>query len=180
VTGESPAAGTTQTDGVHHPYDVLTSQEQNLAWDSRLRRTYSNWVLGAALGWAAVGILVGIVSTDSTITQSLLSFFIPSLAAFQLAHEIWLGQRRVSTERERLAWIIVTSFAPPATFRTASFGHASISSRVPEWFYRRHRRHDEPASPIPPSNTRCRLGLSTIRSTPPPGRESAQEEGSRP
>jgi hypothetical protein len=49
---------------------------------------------------------VGIVSTDSTITQSLLSFFIPSLAAFQLAHEIWMGQRRVSTERERLARII--------------------------------------------------------------------------
>jgi hypothetical protein len=26
------------TSGVHHPYDVLIAQEQNLAWDARLRR----------------------------------------------------------------------------------------------------------------------------------------------
>ena len=29
------------TDGVHHPYDVLIAQEQNLAWDARLRRRYA-------------------------------------------------------------------------------------------------------------------------------------------
>jgi SMODS-associating 4TM effector domain len=36
------------TDGVHHPYDVLIAQEQNLAWNARFRRRYATLVLAAA------------------------------------------------------------------------------------------------------------------------------------
>ncbi|MFF0371268.1 S-4TM family putative pore-forming effector [Micromonospora sp. NPDC005087] len=93
------------TNGVHHPYDVLIAEEQNLAWDARLRRSYSNWVVTAAILWAAIGFLAGLL-TGATIVQTLLSFVIPSLAAFQLAHEICAGQRRVAVERERLSRLV--------------------------------------------------------------------------
>jgi hypothetical protein len=40
------------TGGVHHPYDVLIAQEQNLGWDARLRRRYATLVLAAAVIWS--------------------------------------------------------------------------------------------------------------------------------
>ena len=36
------------TGGVHHPYDVLIAQEQNLGWDARLRRRYATLIVLAA------------------------------------------------------------------------------------------------------------------------------------
>ncbi|MGK5738927.1 S-4TM family putative pore-forming effector [Micromonospora sp. URMC 103] len=147
------------TNGVHHPYDVLIAQEQNLAWDARLRRTYSNWVLAAAILWAVIGLLAGLL-IDATVVQTLLSFFIPSLAAFQLAHEIWAGQRRVASERERLSRLVLTELsnaeAGPVQdgdrrrlretardIQDGIFRTRLDAARVPEWFYRRHRDTDE-------------------------------------
>jgi hypothetical protein len=37
------------TEGVHHPYDVLMAQEQNLGWDARLRRRYASLILAAVV-----------------------------------------------------------------------------------------------------------------------------------
>jgi len=147
------------TEGVHHPYDVLIAQEQNLAWDARLRRTYSTWILAAAITWASIGVLAGIIAS-ATIVETLLSFFLPSLAAFQLAHEIWSGQRRVATERERLTKLVQCELgqAQPGpirnderrrlreTARNIQDGifHTRLDvARVPEWLYRRHRNTDE-------------------------------------
>jgi SMODS-associating 4TM effector domain len=70
------------TAGVHHPYDVLIAQEQNLSWDARLRRRYSYFVLTAANLWTAIGLVVGLVVADATLLNTLLSFFVPSLAAY--------------------------------------------------------------------------------------------------
>ena len=49
------------TDGVHHPYDVLIAQEQNLGWDARLRRRYAALVLTAAVIWSGLGLIVGML-----------------------------------------------------------------------------------------------------------------------
>jgi hypothetical protein len=38
------------TGSVHHPYDVLIAQEQNLGWDARLRRRYATWPPASATG----------------------------------------------------------------------------------------------------------------------------------
>src|SRR6266851_1954518 len=90
------------TDGVRYPYDVLIAQEQNLGWDARLRRRYAALVVAAALIWSGLGLVAGMLIANATIVGTLLSFFIPSLAIYQIALEIWTGQQRVSTERQRL------------------------------------------------------------------------------
>jgi hypothetical protein len=148
------------TGGVHHPYDVLIAQEQNLAWDARLRRDYSHLILAVAVLWSAAGVLAGIVIADATLTDTLLSFYVPSLAAYQIGHETWSGQRRVATERERLARLIDLELrnaqpGPVADTEWARLREVARDiqdgifrtridvSRVPEWFYRWHRTNDE-------------------------------------
>jgi hypothetical protein len=148
------------TTGVHHPYDVFIAQEQNLQWDSRLRRGYSLLVAGVAGTWAVIGVLASIVIARTTVTTALVAFFIPSFAAFQLAHEIYTGQRRIAAERDRLANALTEIFrtARPGTLTDAErtrlreqarniqdgiFRTRLDVTRVPQWFYRWHRRSDE-------------------------------------
>ena len=148
------------TGGVHHPYDVLIAQEQNLGWDARLRRRYATLVVAVAVTWSGLGLIAGLVIAGATIVSTLVSFFIPSLAIYQIALEIWIGQHRVATERQRLSHLVT------AELRAASPGAIGNSdwrrlrqvardlqdgilrtrldvSRVPEWFYRRYRNRDE-------------------------------------
>ncbi len=148
------------TGDIHHPYDVLVAQEQNLGWDARLRRRYGYCVLAVAISWSLIGLTAGMVITNATVTDTLLSFFVPSLAGYQIALEVWAGQQRVATERERLAKIV------NAELRQARRGPLSDAdwcrlreltrniqdgvlstrcnvSRVPEWFYKLYRDNDE-------------------------------------
>lgn len=148
------------THDVHHPLDVLIAQEQNLAWDARLRRSYSNWIIATAIVWAGLGLVVVGLFSSATVLQAIVSFYAPSAAAFQLATEIAHGQRRVADERERLAKIVLTELRSarpgplPIDERKRLCGVARDVqdgifrtrldvSRVPEWFYRRARKTDE-------------------------------------
>lgn len=148
------------TAGVHHPYDVLIAQEQNLAWDARLRRRYSNLLAVTAVLWSAVGLVAGLVVANATLPDTLLSFFVPSLAAFQIAIEIWAGQQRVTDERERLAMVVNDELrrgrpgpVPDTEWRRLRDVARDVqdgvlrtrldSTRVPEWFYSRFRDGDE-------------------------------------
>lgn len=148
------------TGGVHHPYDVLIAQEQNLAWDARLRRHYGTLVLSLAVTWSLLGLVAGIIIANATVTDTLLSFYVPSLAAYQLALEIWSGQRKVAAERGRLARTVQDELrrARPGPLADADWRRLREVardiqdgvlwtrldvSRVPEWFYRRHRGGDE-------------------------------------
>lgn len=148
------------TEGVHHPYDVLIAQEQNLGWDARLRRRYASLILAAVVIWSGLGLVAGIVIANATTVNTLLSFFVPSLAAYQVALEIWAGQQRIAAERQRLLSIVT------AELRNAQPGPVSEPEwhrvrevardiqdgilrtrldaiRVPEWFYRHYRNRDE-------------------------------------
>jgi len=148
------------TSGVHHPYDVLIAEEQNLVWDARLRRRYSYLVLGTAVVWSAIGLAAGLVIANATVPDTLLSFFVPSLAAYQIAIEIWAGQHRVADERERLAKIVNGELrnGRPGPVADAEWHRLRDvardvqdgilrtrldTTRVPEWFYRRYREDDE-------------------------------------
>jgi hypothetical protein len=148
------------TGEVHHPYDVFIAQEQNLAWDARLRRRYAYVVLALAVIWTFIGLVAGIAITQATVTDTLLSFFVPSLAAYQIALEIWYGQKRVAAERERLATIVTTELrnARPGPIADTEWHrlHAVARdvqdgvlrtrldvSRVPERFYKWYRTNDE-------------------------------------
>jgi hypothetical protein len=148
------------TDGVDHPYDVLIAQEQNLGWDTRLRRRYAALVLAAAVIWSGLGLIAGMLIAGATIVNTLLSFFIPSLAIYQIALEIWTGQQRVATERHRLNHTVTTELrnARPGVISNPDWRRLRELardvqdgilrtrldvSRVPEWFYRRYRIRDE-------------------------------------
>lgn len=148
------------TADVHHPYDILIAQEQNLAWDARLRRRYSYLVAAAAILWTAIGLTAGLVVAGATLPDTLLSFFVPSLAAYQIAIEIWAGQQRVADDRERLAKTVNGELrdgrpgpVPDVEWRrlrdTARDVQDGIlrtrldTTRVPEWFYKHFRDGDE-------------------------------------
>ncbi|KOX19792.1 transposase [Saccharothrix sp. NRRL B-16348] len=148
------------TADVHHPYDVLIAQEQNLAWDARLRRRYSYLVAGAAVLWTAIGLAAGLAIANATLPDTLLSFFVPSLAAYQIAYEVWSGQQRVADERERLAKVVngeLRNGRPGPVTDTEWHRLRDVArdvqdgvlrtrldpTRVPEWFYRRFRDGDE-------------------------------------
>jgi hypothetical protein len=148
------------TNGVHHPYDVLIAQEQNLGWDTRLRRRYATLVLAAALIWSGLGLIAGMLIANATIISTLLSFFIPSLAIYQIALETWTGQQRVAAERQRLNQAVTTELrtGQPGPISEADWVRLRETardiqdgilrtrldvSRVPEWLYRHYRSHDE-------------------------------------
>lgn len=148
------------TADVHHPYDVLIAQEQNLSWDARLRRRYSRLVATAAALWTAIGLAVSLAVADVTMLDVLLSFFIPSLAAYQIAYEVWSGQQRVADERERLAKVVNSELhngrpgpVPVTEWRRLRGVVRDVQdgvlrtrldpTRVPEWFYKRFRDGDE-------------------------------------
>src|SRR3954468_22648614 len=86
--------------------------------------------------------------------------FVPSLAIYQLAYEIWTGQQKVASERARLAKIVNDELrrgrpGPVSTKEWQRLRDAARdiqdgilrtrldTTRVPEWFYTRFREVDE-------------------------------------
>lgn len=84
----------------------------------------------------------------------------PSLAAYQIAYEIWSSQRKVADERERLAKVVNTELnnghagpvPEPEWHRLRNVARDVQDgvlrtrldpTRVPEWFYTRFRDDDE-------------------------------------
>ncbi|HEV7949506.1 MAG TPA: S-4TM family putative pore-forming effector [Glaciihabitans sp.] len=113
-----------------------------------------------ATSQSPAGVLAGIVVANATVPNTLLSFFVPSLAAYQIAYEIWVGQRRVAVERDRLTKIVTTELragrpgqVPEAEWQRLREVARDIQdgvlrtrldpTRVPEWFYTRYRHNDE-------------------------------------
>ncbi|MEU8806333.1 S-4TM family putative pore-forming effector [Streptomyces violaceoruber] len=169
------------TNDVHHPYDVFIAQEQNLAWDARLRRRYSYLIAATAMLWAGVGLVAGLVVADATLGDTLLSFFVPSLAVYQIAYEIWSGQRKVADERDRLTNVVNTELhngcpgpVPDDEWHRLRNVARNVqdgvlrtrldTTRVPEWFYKRFRDDDERDFGDTAEGHRVRLA----QVTPPP------------
>lgn len=166
------------TNDVHHPYDVLIAQEQNLAWDARLRRRYSHLIAATAMLWTTIGFIAGLVVADATLGDTLLSFFVPSLAAYQIAYEIWSGQRKVADERDRLTKVVSIELhsgrpgpIPDEEWRRLRDVARDVqdgvlrtrldTTRVPEWFYDRFRNDDERDFGETAEGHRVRLAQST-------------------
>ncbi|MFJ3089508.1 S-4TM family putative pore-forming effector [Streptomyces sp. NPDC086838] len=99
-------------------------------------------------------------AANATLGDTLLSFLVPSLAAYQIAFEIWSGQRKVADERDRLTKVVNTELnnGRPGTVpddewhrlrsvaRDVQDGVLRTrldTTRVPEWFYKRFRDDDE-------------------------------------
>ena len=110
--------------------------------------------------WSGLGLIAGLLIAGATIVSTLVSFFIPSLAIYQVAPEICLGQQRVSTERQRLNHLVTAELraARPGAISNSEWRRLRAVardvqdgilrtrldvSRVPEWFYRQYRNQDE-------------------------------------
>ncbi|OXM50616.1 transposase [Amycolatopsis thailandensis] len=148
------------THDVHHPYDVFIAQEQNLSWDARLRRRYSYLIATVAFLWTAIGLFAGLAVANATIVDTILSFVVPSLAAYQIAYDIWSSQRKVAGERERLIKVVNAELSnghpgpvPDTEWHRLRNVARDVQdgvlrtrlepARVPEWFYKRFRDDDE-------------------------------------
>lgn len=66
------------THDVHHPYDVFIAQEQNLAWDARLLQPPHR---RRRVPVDRDRQIAGLAVANATLLDTLLSFFVPSLAA---------------------------------------------------------------------------------------------------
>ena len=114
----------------------------------------------------------------TTLLDTLLSFFVPSLAAYQIAYEIWSGQRKVADERDRLAKVVNTELhsGRPGPIsddewqrlrevaRNVQDGVLRTrldTTRVPEWFYKRFRDDDERDFSDTAEGHRIRLAQNT-------------------
>lgn len=167
------------THDIHHPYDVFITQEQNLTWDARLRRRYGHLIAAAALVWTTIGLVIGLAVANATLVDTLLSFYVPSLAAYQIAYEIWAGQRKVADERERLAKVVNTELnngrpgpVPDTEWHRLRTVARDVQDgvlrtrldpiRVPEWFYTRFRDDDERDFGDTAEGHRVRLAQRTL------------------
>jgi hypothetical protein len=146
------------TSGVPQPYDIFICQQQNLAWDARLRRRWSWVLLTAVATWVILGLVVG-YAVSVTIPEILLRWYIPSLAALIYGIENCKNQRDIATERERVMSLVQTEIdnarPTPSTDEYARlvaktreiqdiiFATRKQPARVPDWFYTRFREHDE-------------------------------------
>ncbi|WP_431977730.1 S-4TM family putative pore-forming effector [Micromonospora haikouensis] len=139
------------------PYDVVACLQQNLGWGARLRRRYAHAMLGGVAVWAAVGVVFGVVA-GLTVSQLLLQWFVPSLAALLLGLEIHRNQRDVAAVRARALGLLqerveaVVRQGESAAARDELLTLARQTQdvifqsrqqgRVPDWFFRRFHATD--------------------------------------
>jgi hypothetical protein len=146
------------TSGVPQPYDVFICQQQNLAWDARLRRRWA-WVLATAVViWVVLGVVVS-YAASLTMPEILLRWYVPSLAALIYGIESCKNQYDIATERERVMNLVQAEIdnaqrAPSSDEHTrlavkareiqdVIFATRKQVARVPDWFYARFRDRDE-------------------------------------
>ncbi|MFC7501079.1 S-4TM family putative pore-forming effector [Nocardioides sp. GCM10030258] len=146
------------TDGLEYPYDVLITQEQNLAWDLRLRKRFRYILATIAVAWTTTGFIVTLAGTS--MAETLLVVFVPAAAAYDLGRERWRAQRHVESERTRLAELVADALAEaqpgPITPRKRSelqtlarqvqdgtYRTRAEYGRVPGILYRHYRTSDE-------------------------------------
>ncbi len=163
-------------DAVHHPYDVLIAQEQNLGWDIRLRRRYANTVMTGGILWAILGGSIG-YAVNAGLADTVLGFYVPSLAVFRATLEIWHGQRKVATERERLIGLVTSALSAAVPEHPGDDEWTRLrdlarniqdgvlrtrmeTTRVPEWLYKRYRSSDEEDFARTAENRRSRLAAT--------------------
>lgn len=148
---------------IHHPAgrldDAMGCQEQNLAWGARIGRRYAAVVMSAVVAWAAAGLALGLVRS-LTLTDLLLSWYIPSLGLLLLGVDTFARQRAVAAERERVLGLLRARLGEADAHRGEVAVEASLhllsrrvqdilflartrAPRVPTWLYDRFRTGDQ-------------------------------------
>lgn len=88
------------------PFDVLSCILQNLAWGARVRRRFAAVVQGGVIAWVLAGVVAGVV-TQSTVSDVLLGWFVPSLGLLLLGVDTYRAQRGTATAREHTRHVIL-------------------------------------------------------------------------
>ncbi|GGL13091.1 S-4TM family putative pore-forming effector [Mangrovihabitans endophyticus] len=140
------------------PLDVLACQMQNLGWGSRVHRRFADGVLAAVIGWALLGVLVGVLLSMS-LSRLLLVWYLPALGALQLGLELHRRQRDTATVRSRALTLVRERVEanlrdPRRPGQTEAllmlarrvqdllFTTRRAQVRVPDWFFLRFRPTD--------------------------------------
>ena len=167
------------TSGVPQPYDIFICQEQNLGWDARLRRRWARVLIGSAIAWVLLGVLIGYLA-DLTVSGTIVRWYLPAAAALLLGIEGSRSQRDIAGERERIIPLIQAEIdraqpppLPPAEHQRLHKTAREIqdlilatrkqAARVPEWFYARFRDADEQDFQTNANHLRSRLTNSEHR-----------------
>lgn len=124
------------------PMSVLLCQRSNAVWARRQHRAYSWTVVGAAVGWAVVGVVVAIADSAS-LAQYLVTVALPSLPAFLDASELSRGHAAAAQSRQLLEVqtddLLRASGATERDVREIQdqlFNLRRDAPLVPEWFYK--------------------------------------------
>ena len=88
------------------PFDVLSCILQNLAWGARVRRRFAAVVQGGVVAWMLTGVVAGVV-TQSTVSDVLLGWFVPSLGLLLLGVDTYRSQRSTAAVREHTRQVIL-------------------------------------------------------------------------
>jgi hypothetical protein len=131
------------------PYDVLSCQQQNLAWGSRVRRRYSTSLLILVVGWCLVGLLVGWLA-HLTVTDLALRWFIPSLGLLLLGTEAWRAQGEAAEERERVLSVLTTRLrhAPTGPDGESRAELLTLARQVQDVIFQLRQQHGRAPDPF--------------------------------
>jgi SMODS-associating 4TM effector domain len=146
------------TSAVPQPYQVFLCQQQNLAWDVRLRRRWTLFLVVALVSWLLLGIAIGFAA-GLTVGLTAIRWYVPAIGAALFAVEGCRTQRDISAERARMLPLVQAEINRAHTcplypaenerlLRVARevqdviFTTRGCQTRVPDWFYARFRDTD--------------------------------------
>jgi hypothetical protein len=146
------------TSGLPLPYEVFICQQQNLAWDTRLRRRWALLLIAALVTWLLLGIAVG-YAAGLTVGTTAIRWYLPAVGAALFGIEGCRAHLDISAERARVLPLVQAEISgagtqPPSLaeserlLRVARevqdviFTTRRCLTRVPDWFYARFRDAD--------------------------------------
>ncbi|MEU3853088.1 S-4TM family putative pore-forming effector [Streptomyces sp. NPDC029554] len=140
------------------PVAVLLCQRSNVTWDMRLRQRWKNAVTSSLIIWLCLGILYGMLANVSTL-NSMLRWYVPSLAIISLAWEIIHSQRQTIADRSAVKARLSSELEWSGRQLSASQQKALVkacrkiqdeifavrckATRVPKFLYERYRDSDD-------------------------------------
>jgi SMODS-associating 4TM effector domain len=124
------------------PRSVLICQRSNAVWSRRQHRSYGWLLVGAAIAWFVLGIVIA-VADAATLTQYLTTVALPSLPALLDAAEMARGHWRAAETRQLLEGqvdaLLEYGTATEQDLREIQdqlFTLRQDAPLVPEWFYK--------------------------------------------
>jgi len=138
------------TGNIPYPGNVFFCQRTNLVWDWRLRKEFSNLIVGTTLLIFSVGIIIALI-TKQTLLDYLLAILLPSLSALLKGVEISRKHREIAQKKEQISKIalnllkefqknqIIITENTCRLFQDVIFIQRYGCPIIPDWWYRKFK-----------------------------------------